>query len=235
MPSPMSQQAQSEAPGRPMSLADKAYDILRGEIINCTVRPGAQMNEQSLSARLGMSKTPVRAALGRLILDGLVEGFPRRGYRVTPVKIKDVTDLFTIRKALEGSAAELAATRMSDDELEELAKTARVRYTLGQEGTIDSFIEANNKFHGAIAKGAQVPRLHSLIMTHLEESTRLLHLGAVARDVNPETVEDHEMILATLQRHDPAAARDAMIRHAENTCRGLLAALIANGSSSLEL
>jgi DNA-binding GntR family transcriptional regulator len=220
---------------RPKSLAERAYDILRRDIINCTLKPGTQMNEQSLSAKLEMSKTPVREALGRLILDGLVEGFPRRGYRVTPVRVKDVTDLFTIRKALEGSAAELAALRMSDAELDELEKTAGARYTLGQEATIDSFVEANNRFHGAIAKGAQVPRLHAMIMSYLEESTRLFHMGATVRDVNPETVEDHERILIALRAHDGAAARDAMVQHSENTRKGLLSALITNEASALEL
>lgn len=227
-------ETEPDAP-RTLSLADRAYEALRRDIINCFLRPGAQMNEQSLSLRLGMSKTPVREALGRLILDGLVEGFPRRGYRVTPVSVKDVTDLFTIRKALEGGAAELAAERMTDADLERLEQIAGVRYILGEKATIDGFIKANNEFHGAIARGAQVPRLHTLIVGYLEESTRLFHMGATVRDVNPETVEDHDRILHALRQRDANAARNAMIQHSENTRQGLLTALVANEFSTLEL
>lgn len=232
-----SSQTRRRSPSAPKgkSLTEQAYDLLRQEIITCALLPGTDINEQDLSGRLNMSKTPVREALARLILEGLVEAFPRRGYRVTPVRVKDVTDLFAIRKALEGSAAELAARRMSEAELAELESVAGARYTLGQEATIETFIEANNAFHGAIAAGAQVPRLHALISGYLEESTRLFHMGATVRDVNPETVEDHDRILAALRRHDAATARTAMEQHTENTRRGLLSALISDQNSVLEL
>lgn len=223
------------APSKPKSLGEQAHDRLRQEIIGCVLSPGADINEQELSLRLGMSKTPVREALARLVVEGLVEAFPRRGYRVTPVTVQDVTNLFTLRKGLEGVAAELAAVRMTDVELDELEEVAGARYTLGETVTIDAFIEANNAFHGAIALGARVPRLHGLIVGYLEESARLLHMGAVMRDVNPETIEDHNRIVLALRGRDPAAARQAIVEHTENTRMGLLSSLISDRNSTLEL
>ena len=87
--------------GKYLSLTDRAYAHLREEIITCTLRPGTDIGEHELAARLSMSKTPVREALARLTLERLVEAFPRRGYRVTPVTFKDINDIFTVRKALE--------------------------------------------------------------------------------------------------------------------------------------
>lgn len=227
--------ADEGAEGRAGSLSERAYARLRGEIITCALRPGADLSEGELAARLRMSKTPVRDALGRLVQEGLVEAFPRRGYRVTPVSVKDVSDLFVLRSALEGTAAELAATRMTAAELDALEAVGGARYARDAGASVAGFVEANNAFHTAIARGAGVPRLHALIVACLEESTRLFHMGAAFRDVNTETVSDHARLIEALRRRDGRAAREAIIEHCEHTRRGLLAALIADPVSPLEL
>ena len=218
-----------------LSLTDRAYMRLREEIITCALRPGTDIGEQELAARLSMSKTPVREALARLTLEGLVEAFPRRGYRVTPVTVKDITDIFTVRKALEGVAAELAAQRMTDAELDDLEALSHETYGQDRNLPVLDFVAANNRFHAGIARGARVPRLHALITGYLEECTRLFHMGATIRDVTPETEEDHKRIVAALRARDGAAAREAIGLHTENTRRGLLSALIADEDSPLEL
>jgi len=221
--------------GKQQSLTDRAYVLLREEIITCTLRPGTEIGEQDLALRLTMSKTPVREALARLTLEGLVEAFPRRGYRITPVTLKDITDIFTVRKALECAAAELAAVRMSDDDLDALEAMANHTYRHDVSVPVLEFVDANKTFHVAIAQGARVPRLDALIRGYLEECSRLFYLGATIRDVTPETQGDHGRIVKSLRKRDPAAAREAMAQHTENTRRGLLNALISNESSSLAL
>jgi DNA-binding GntR family transcriptional regulator len=221
--------------GKQQSLTEQAYLRLRHEIITCKLRPGSEVGEQDLASRLEMSKTPVREALARLTLEGLVEAFPRRGYRVKPVTVKDVTDIFTVRKALETVAAELAALRMTTAEVDGLEEISRRTY--GQDVTLPvlEFVEANNTFHAAIARGARVPRLQLLVAGYLEECTRLFHMGATIRDVTPETEEDHSLIVGALRRRDPVAAREAIAVHTDNTRRGLLSALISDEDSTLEL
>lgn len=225
----------SERGARSLSLTDQAYTRLREEIISCALRPGTDISEQELAQRLSMSKTPVREALARLALEGMVEAFPRRGYRITPVTVKDITDIFTVRKALECVAAELAATRMSDADLDALETLSHQTYGQDKSLPVVDFVAANNCFHAAIAEGSRVPRLHALITGYLEECTRLFHMGATIRDVTPETEEDHKQIVAALRNRDAAAARDAISRHTENTRRGLLSALVADPDSPLEL
>ncbi|WP_176083726.1 GntR family transcriptional regulator [Martelella sp. HB161492] len=217
------------------SLTDQAYDRLRHEIITCKLQPGTDLGEQELAEKLAMSKTPVREALARLTLEGLVEAFPRRGYRITPVTVKSVNDVFTVRKALEGVACELAADRLTDAEIDRIEALSNATYVPGEEPTIEAFIKTNNDFHAAIAEGARVPRLVTLISSYLEESTRLFYMGAAMRDVNPETSTDHALIVAALRRHDSDAAREAIIQHTENTRRGLLTALISDSESLLVL
>jgi DNA-binding GntR family transcriptional regulator len=229
------QKAATKRNEKQKSLTDQAYSGLRKEIITCGLRPGTEVGEQELASRLNMSKTPVRESLVRLTLEGLVEVFPRRGYRIKPVTIKDITDIFTVRKALESVAAELAAVRMSKEELDVLKTLADQTYVQDSSLPVLEFVSANNIFHAAIAEGARVPRLHALIIGYLEQCTRLFHMGATIRDVTSETQEDHTRIIDTLCNRDPAAASEAISLHIENTRRGLLSALISDETSPLEL
>jgi DNA-binding GntR family transcriptional regulator len=229
------QKAATKRNGKQQSLTDRAYLGLRKEIITCKLRPGTEVGEQELASRLSMSKTPVRESLVRLTLEGLVEAFPRRGYRITPVTIKDINDIFTVRKALESVAAELAAVRMSKEELDALKVLADQTYIRKSSLPVQEFVSANNIFHATIAEGARLPRLHALITGYLEQCTRLFHMGATIRDVTSETQVDHTRIIDALCSRDPAAAREAIALHIENTRRGLLSALISNEASLLEL
>ena len=172
------QKAATKRNGKQQSLTDQAYSGLRKEIITCRLRPGTEVGEQELASRLNMSKTPVRESLVRLTLEGLVEAFPRRGYRITPVTIKDITDIFTVRKALESVAAELAAVRMSKKELDALKALADQTYVQDSSLPVLEFVSANNIFHATIAEGARVPRLHALITGYLEQCTPVCYTWA---------------------------------------------------------
>jgi DNA-binding GntR family transcriptional regulator len=193
------------------------------------------LSENVLAAEMGISKTPVREALARLCVEGFMEAFPRRGYRVTPVTVKDMNDLFAIRGMLEGTAAALAAKNLTDDELDALDRLADVTYVIGEEVSTKTFVDSNQEFHSAIARGSRNPRLYALVMSHLEECARLFYMGARVRDINPETNDDHHGIVALLRKRDPEKARDAIVTHNENTRTGILGALIASGQGGLTL
>ncbi len=154
--------------------------------------PAADVKEAELAAMLEMSKTPVREAMGRLCLEGLMQAFPRRGYRVTPVTVKDMNNLFELRAILEGSAAGLAAKNASIEQLDHLEEAAKAKYVIGEGESTKSFVASNHQFHIGIAKTSNNPRLISLIERHLEEGTRFLYMGTRARDVNFETNSDHQ-------------------------------------------
>ncbi len=223
------------ANARGQSLTERAYSVIRQQIITCELPPGLEVSEQELAGKLGMSKTPVREALARLGLEGLVESFPRRGYQISPVAVKDINELFAVRGALEGAAAELAADNMSDTAIAALSDFVEVTYTPGETLSVDAFIKANLDFHSAIAHGSGFVRLANLVVSHLEEATRLFYMGANIRDVNPETSDDHRRIVGFLKSRSRDEARRALIDHNENTRRGLLNTLIADRRSELSL
>jgi DNA-binding GntR family transcriptional regulator len=215
------------------SLTDQAYQQLRNRIITGQLPPGSEMSELELADNLAMSKTPVREALGRLGVEGLVEAFPRRGYRVTAVTVRDMNDLFAIRAMLEGTAGAQASVNLTDSELEQLDALADASYVRGENISTQSFVRANEDFHTAIARGSRNPRLLNLVVSHLEECGRFFYMGAQIRDVNPETTNDHHRIVAILRQRDPQAARIAMVEHNENTRQGLLRALLDKSDSGI--
>lgn len=218
-----------------ISLTETAYNSIRTRVLSGELRPGVEFSELELADQLSMSKTPVREALGRLCVEGLIEAFPRRGYRVTPVTVKDINDLFAIRAMTEGTAASMAALNLLPADLDRLEQLADVGYVPKQQESIQSFVKANEVFHLAIAAGANNPRLLALVTAHLEECTRLFYLGARSRDVNPETSNDHRRIVEVLRRRDPAKAHEVMVEHSEHTRQGILLALISSDTSGLTL
>lgn len=213
---------------RSKSLTEQAYAILRERVIICDLAPGMDVSEPELAEQLQMSKTPVREALARLCVEGFMEAFPRRGYRVTPVTVKDMNHLFAVRGMLEGMAAALAAQNMTAAEIDALEAIADASYVVGEYQSARSFVSANEQFHSAIAKGSRNPRLEQLVVRHLEECARLFFMGTRVRDINPETSSDHHTIVALLRARDSEGAKLAMTAHNENTRKGLLAALVSD-------
>jgi len=94
-----------------MRASDRAYAALRDDIIEWRLRPGAVLAEVEQSARLGISRTPLREALSRLTAEGLTTAAGGRGVVVTDISLEDIDELFELRETLEGKAAALAAGR----------------------------------------------------------------------------------------------------------------------------
>lgn len=217
------------------SLTEQAYATLRGQIITCQMQPGLEISELELSERFSMSKTPVREALMRLCLEGLVESFPRRGYRVAPVTIKAINDLFHVRAVLEGDAAALACRNLKEPDFSHLKQLADASYKLDENKSREDFVHANHEFHLYISRASGNPRLHALVVTHLEEGQRFFHLGAQARDVNSETNREHHDLLSVLREANPQRARQVMSEHIESTRNGLLQSLVAASYPEISL
>jgi DNA-binding GntR family transcriptional regulator len=211
------------------SLTEQAYGQLRRDILSCVLQPGSEVSEADIAERLMMSKTPVREALGRLRVEGFVKAFPRRGYQIVPLTISDMDELFDVRIIVDAGCGELAAERITDDELNRLEDLANVSYDVAAMASLDTFISANRDFHLAIASASGNRRLYELVYKQLDELERFFYLGALSRDVNREVHVDHLRIVEVLRSHDRQAARQIMIDHTNATRRGLFDVLARGG------
>ena len=210
------------------SLTEQAYQKIRKQILSCRLEPGSEISEIDIAERLSISKTPVREALGRLRLEGFVRAFPRRGYQITPLTISDMNELFDTRAVVEGGTIALAATRITDAELNELKRLADVSYDKETASTLDSFISANRDFHIAIAKASNNQRLVETTVRQLDELERYFYVGARLRDVNSEVHANHFRIVEVLKSRDAALARQIIVEHNEATRNGLIGVIASN-------
>jgi DNA-binding GntR family transcriptional regulator len=192
-------------------LTDRAYRAIKQDILVCALAPGADVTERELGARYGLGKAPLREALIRLTHEGLLQAIPRSGYRITPVTIQDVQDIFALRLLLEPAAARQAAGRIDAALLRELNELCRAGYKPGDRASESRFLRANRQFHVAIADASGNRRLARLLGQLLEETERLFHLGLAVRDRTEEMKHEHEDLLAALVRGDGGAAEQAAI------------------------
>lgn len=86
-------------------LTDTAYHTVKRQVVECALPPGVEVTERELMERYGLSKAPLREALVRLSQEGLLRAIPRSGYRITPITVQDVRDIFELRLLLEPVAA----------------------------------------------------------------------------------------------------------------------------------
>src|SRR5688500_5359142 len=104
------------------SLRDQAYEAIKHRIITCEFKPGECINEASVSALLGVGRTPVHQAIDRLMLEEMVEVIPRKGVIVKPVILQDVLQMIDVRMINETQCARLAAARADDNHLGSMSK-----------------------------------------------------------------------------------------------------------------
>jgi DNA-binding GntR family transcriptional regulator len=201
------------------------YESLRTAILTCEIPSGAEVSEQHLAEQFEVSKTPVREALGRLATEGLVRAYPRRGYQVVPLMISDMNEIFDVRIVVESGAAEMACSRISEQELDALEELAR---RSAGDGGRAAVVALNREFHGAIAKATRNARMYQLVLRYVDELERFFHLGARLRNISEETIADHLEIVRLLRERNGPGVRAAIARHTEKTRSGLLLGLTSN-------
>ncbi len=211
--------------------SDTAYEALRADILSWQLGPGSVLAEVELSARLGLSRTPVREALARLVADGLVEPLGGRGLVVTPVSAENVTELYELRQALEAQAAALAAERREPAPFLALQNEFREVPALLADDSADpghrAYYDLVTRFDGAVDEAVRNPFLVSAlggVRTHLARIRRL------SRD-NParllEAAREHLLIVDAIVDGDVRLAADATRVHLARSLRSTLGSLPA--------
>ncbi len=188
------------------SVADHVERALRERILEGVLEPGSRLHQEALADELGVSRTPLREALGRLAADGLVEVLPNRGARVADVREEDLRASYEARLVIEPGAAALAARRADAGRLDALR--AAVRELAGTGGDVRAAFHANRAFHIGLVAASGNPHL-----MRLAEALWVNRLGMrvyeAQRDMSEFIAQDaasHAEILDAIVARDPAAA-----------------------------
>lgn len=200
------------------TLADRAFEKLVGAIVSGELAPGARISEVMVAQRLGISRGPLREALGRL--EGrLVARTPHVGVRVIGLSRLDLLDLFVMREALEGMACRLAATAMTDQELDDLERLLdRHRQRDGlRRGTGYYQHGADDDFHFRIVRGSGSRKLAAALCDDLYHQLRVYrYRSSTAPGRAQAALAEHCAIVAALRTRDPEHAEAAMRAHIAN-------------------
>jgi DNA-binding GntR family transcriptional regulator len=203
------------------NLAEGAFDALRAMILGGSLPGGVRLQERRLAERLGLSRTPVREAIGRLVGEGYVK---REGgmLTVSPVSVEDILEILTVRRAVEGEAAEIAAGRC------EPALIANVRAAVTgmlspADVTPERHWSVDDLVHLTIAR-ATGNKLLIRLVSDLRARTRMFGLARIPRRFDPGKAE-HLAILDAIGEGDGAAAAAAMRFHIDNARLAILDAL----------
>ena len=199
-----------------LPLRDVVFNTLRQAILKGELEPGERLMEIQLADRLGVSRTPIREAIRKLELEGLVLMIPRKGAEVAKISEKSLRDVLEVRRSLEELAIELACQRMSDSDIEdlELAQNAfREAVTAGDAMTI---AETDEHYHDIIYNGTGNNRLVQ-ILNNLREQMyryRLEYIKDVSQHVR--LIEEHEEIYRCISSRDKDAGARAIKMHIYN-------------------
>jgi DNA-binding GntR family transcriptional regulator len=137
------------------TLWQRVHDHLRDEIISGSLMPGTELHEVALAASFGVSRGPVREALGRLATEGLVNIRPRRGAVVRALSSEEFMEAYQVREALEMMAVRLAVPRLTVEDLDAMEQLIEDMGRLAEAGDVQGFFEANTEFHQRFFEVAQ--------------------------------------------------------------------------------
>ena len=136
-----------------LPLRDVVFNTLRQAILKGELAPGERLMEIQLAEKLGVSRTPIREAIRKLELEGLVLMIPRKGAEVARISEKSLRDVLEVRRSLEELAIELACERMSQDELNELDQAQEDFKQAVEQGDAMSIAQTDEHYHDLIYQG----------------------------------------------------------------------------------
>ncbi len=198
-------------------LREIVFEALRELIINGQIKAGERLMEVQLAEEMGVSRTPVREAIRKLELEGLVVMIPRKGAYVSDLSTKDVADVFEIRAALEALAAGLACERITEEELEELERLLLQVAKCVKAENLEELVEADTQFHDVVYRASRNKRLVQIISNLREKIQRFRAISMGTAGRMRETLEEHRQMVAAITERNVELARRVAREHIENS------------------
>jgi DNA-binding GntR family transcriptional regulator len=193
--------------------SERVYREIRRMILNGALEPNARLVELQLASQFGVSRTPVREALKRLVAEDLVSVDPLRGMVVRDVDAVELEEIYVIRETLDSLAARLAAERVTATDLAKLRLLMDLMRDSAKAGHWEAMVQANIKFHDIIHHAAGNRRLRLLTRSLQDFVRRFSTTAFTSPERAGDVLDEHEQIVAALEARSPEAADIAARRH----------------------
>lgn len=207
-------------------MALQAYRLIRRAILERRLNPRQRLIETELAAMLGVSRTPVREALSRLEVDGLVDLQPTGGFIVRDIE-DELAEIYELRQRIEGYAANLAARRITPEELARLDDVCSRGLAAVDAEDLNGRVELNNAFHRLLTEASHSPRLIRLTGSYREYFLNAGFLRRYDRDTAVRHHRQHSAILDAVRRGQGDLAERLVAEHFQSA----LAVIRASGTA----
>ncbi|MCI6060796.1 MAG: GntR family transcriptional regulator [Dorea sp.] len=205
-----------------LPLRDVVFNTLRQAILRGELKPGERLMEIQLANKLGVSRTPIREAIRKLELEGLVLMIPRKGAEVADISEKSLRDVLEVRKALEELAVQLACDKITKEEIEDLKKAAEDFKKILKSRDITEIAEADVRFHDIIFMATDNQKLVQLLNNLREQMYRFRVEYLKNEEVHPQLIAEHEKIIEHIMERDKAKASAIVSEHINNQVEGVI-------------
>ena len=205
-----------------ISLLYVVFNTLRQAILRGELKPGERLMEIQLANKLGVSRTPIREAIRKLELEGLVLMIPRKGAEVAEITEKSLRDVLEVRRALEELSVQLACEKITKEEIRELERVAKEFQQVVKSSDITEIAEVDVRFHDIIYTATDNQKLIQLL-NNLREQMYRYRVEYLKRDgVFPQLIAEHEAIIRHIENNEKEKATEVMCRHIDNQVEAVI-------------
>ncbi|MGE4282422.1 MAG: GntR family transcriptional regulator [Clostridia bacterium] len=203
-------------------LREVIFDSLREAIIMGELKPGERLMEIQFAEKMGVSRTPVREAIRKLELEGLVVMIPRKGAHVAELSVKDIMNVLEVRSSLDGLASALAAKRISKDELKELKNIVDQFAQYIERNNMHGLIKKDVEFHELIYRACRNEKLVQ-IATNLKEQIHRFRVVYLKDYSSPkELMKEHTAIYQAIENGDDKQAHELAALHIKHQEKAMI-------------
>ena len=201
----------------PTLIRGQIYDRIKQEILSGNISPGSRVLEGRLAKQVNVSRTPVREALHALEMEGILESFPRVGYRVRQITWEEAIEINEIRAVLEPLAARKAIDSGDETYIKALEEVLIQSEAAAKQDPIDAFLKYDTEFDEIIVKASGMKTLLDIWAT-LRHRLRLYRMGAQSSpDAKFRSIRGHWRIFECLNAKDQEGAKEAIRKHLEDS------------------
>lgn len=210
-----------------LPLRDVVFNTLRQAILKGELKPGERLMEIALAEKLGVSRTPIREAIRKLELEGLVIMIPRRGAQVANITEKDLNDVLEVRIGLENMAIEKACSLMKQEDFDCLMEAKERFEQVLEEGDLTQLAQADVDFHEIIYRASDNQRLQQLLNNLREVIYRYRIEYLKDEDTRSLLTREHQEIYEALLARDARRAKAVTFSHIENQRKAIISSIEA--------
>ena len=199
-----------------LPLRDVVFNTLREAILKGELKPGERLMELQLAAKLGVSRTPIREALRKLELEGLVVMIPRKGAEVAKITVRDLKDALEVRMAIDSLSVKLACERLDEDDKTEIKQACVAFREAVKSGNVQAIVEGDERFHNTIYRASKNQKLITIAMNLREQVYRYRFEYVKDFSYHENLIREHDQITEAILKGDVETAQKIMKEHIYN-------------------